>query len=213
MESRETEMLPEIWEPELTVVFVGTSAAAPSDTLGFYHLHPRDRFWELLALGGITPTQIISKQERKAMADGHANGSVSDPVRSMFILKKTSQLLRLGIGITDLNRKVAALNDKDKSARPAQEDIEQFLARNDRLKPKILAFVTIPEVFVDVFKSRYPACCDTPGLQPFRIGHSEVWLLGSTIASVRGEALEKQEDLFFALGERLSGLKADRAIV
>ncbi len=213
MESRETEMLPEIWEPELTVVFVGTSAAAPSDTLGFYHLHPRDRFWELLALGGITPTQIISKQERKAMADGHANGSVSDPVRSMFILKKTSQLLRLGIGITDLNRKVAALNDKDKSARPAQEDIEQFLARNDRLKPKILAFVTIPEVFVDVFKSRYPGCCDTPGLQPFRIGHSEVWLLGSTIASVRGEALEKQEDLFFALGERLSGLKADRAIV
>ena len=205
-------MLPEIWEPELTAVFVGTAAAAPSDTLGFYHLHPRDRFWELLALGGITPAQIISKQERKAMADGHANGSVSDPVRSMFVQKKTSQLLRLGIGITDLNRRVAALNDKDRSARPTQEDIERFLARVEQLNPKILAFVTIPEVFVDMFKKRYSGCCVTLGLQPFRMGPSEVWLVGSTIASVRGEALQKQEDAFFALGERLSGLKADGAI-
>ena len=115
------EMLPEIWEPELTVVFVGTAVTEPSDTLGFYHLHPRDRFWELLEVNSITPTRIISKQERKAMADGQANGSVSDPVRSMFIQKRTSQLLRLGIGLTDLNRRVVAFNDKDKAARPTPE--------------------------------------------------------------------------------------------
>ena len=212
MNHLENEMLPEIWEPELTVVFVGTAVTEPSDTLGFYHLHPRDRFWELLEISGIAPTRIISKQERKAMADGHANGSVSDPVRSMFIQKRTSQLLRLGVGLTDLNRRVVALNEKDKAARPNQEDLQQFIVKAEKLNPKILALVTAPEIFVDVFKSRYPGCCDTPGMQPFRVGHSEVWLLGSTIASVRGEALEKQEDVFFALGERLSGLKADKAI-
>jgi len=204
-------MLPEIWEPELTVVFVGTSAAAPSDTLGFYHLHPRDRFWELLEIGGITPTRIISKQERKAIADGHANGSLSDPVRSMFIQKKTSQLLRLGIGLTDLNRRVIALNDKDTAARPTQEDIHQFIVKDEKLKPKVLAFVTSPEIFVALFKGRYPGVCGTLGLQPVKLGNSEVWLLGSTKGLARGEALGRQEDAFFALGERISALKEEAA--
>jgi G:T/U-mismatch repair DNA glycosylase len=205
-------MLPEIWEPELTVVFVGIAVTEPSDTLGFYHLHPRDRFWELLETGGITPTRIISKQERKAMADGHANGSVSDPVRSMFIQKRTSQLLRFGIGLTDLNRRVVALNEKDKAARPTPEDIQQFIVKDEKLNPKILAFVTSPEVFVEVFKSRYPGVCSTLGLQPFRIGNSEVWLLGSTNGLLRGEALESQEDAFFALEERMSALKEEAGI-
>lgn len=205
-------MLPEIWEPNLMVVFVGTAVAELSDTLGFYHLHPRNRFWELLEVGGITATRIITKEERKALTDGHANGSLSDPVRSMFTQKKTSQLLRLGIGLTDLNRRVVAGSDKDKSARPTQEDIEQFIVKDEKLKPKILAFVTSPEIFVEVFKSRYPGVCATLGLQPIRIGNSEVWLLGSTSALVRGEALERQEDAFFALGERFSALKEETAI-
>ena len=95
-------MLPEIWEQGMTLVFVGVAVTEPSDTLGFYHLHPRDRFWEMLELGGIT------SQERKALAEGHAQGSLSDPVRSMFIEKKTSQLVRIGIGLTDVNRRVGA---------------------------------------------------------------------------------------------------------
>jgi G:T/U-mismatch repair DNA glycosylase len=200
-------MLPEIWEPELMAVFVGTAVTEPSDTLGFYHLHPRDRFWELLEIAGITPTRMISKQERKAITDGHAHGSLSDPVRSMFIQKRTSQLLRLGIGLTDLNRRVVALNDKDKAARPTQEDIQQFIVNNEKLNPKILAFVTSPETFVEAFKSRFPGACGTLGLQPVTIGNAEIWLLGSTGGVVRGEALGRQEDAFFALGERISGLK------
>jgi G:T/U-mismatch repair DNA glycosylase len=184
-------MVPEIWEQGLMVVFVGTAVTEPSDTLGFYHLHPRDRFWELLEVSG------------------HANGSVSEPVKSMFIQKRTSQALRLGIGLTDLNRRVVAPNDKDKAARPTQEDIQEFIVKDKKLNPKILAFVTSPEVFVEVFKNRYPGACSTLGLQPFRIGNSEVWLLGSTSGLVRGEALGRQEDAFFALGERISVLKEE----
>ena len=140
-------MLREIWEPDLPVVFVGTAVDELSDTLGFYHLHPRNRFWELLEIGGITPTRIITPSERKALADGHARGSLSDPVRSMFIQKKTSQLLRLGIGLTDLNRRVIAIDDKDKAARPTEEDIQQFIARVPVLNSKVLAFVTKPDLF------------------------------------------------------------------
>jgi len=202
-------MLPEIWESHLTVVFVGTAVAEPSETLGFYHLHARDRFWELLELGGITPSRIIAAQERKALTDGHTNGSLSDPVRSIFTQKKTSQLLRLGIGLTDLNRRVVATSDKDKSARPNEEDIVQFIAKGEKLSPKILAFVTSPETFVELFKSRYAGACDTLGLQPFRIGNAEAWLLGSPSTSFRGEALTRQEDAFFALGERISILKQE----
>jgi G:T/U-mismatch repair DNA glycosylase len=205
-------MLPEIWEPGLVVVFVGTAVAEVSDTLGFYHLHSRNRFWELLEIGGITPTRIITPQERKALADGHASGSLSDPVRSIFTQKKTSQLLRLGIGLTDLNRRVLASSDKDKSARPTQEDIQKFIVKDEKLNPRVLAFVTSPEIFVEVFKSRYPGACRTLGVQPFTIGNSEVWLLGSPSGLVRGEALSRQEDAFFALGERISALKGETAI-
>jgi G:T/U-mismatch repair DNA glycosylase len=44
-------MLPEILKPDLTVIFVGAAVTELSETLGFYHLHPKDRFWELLAIG------------------------------------------------------------------------------------------------------------------------------------------------------------------
>jgi G:T/U-mismatch repair DNA glycosylase len=202
----EVEMLSEIWEPQLKVVFAGTAVADPSDKLGFYHLHPRDRFWELLALGGITPQPIITRQERKALADGHAKGNLSEPIRAMFTLKKTSQLLRLGIGLSDLNRRIVATSDKDKIARPSHEDIEQFIAKCGKLQPKIVAFTMSPDIFVELFTTLSPGACKTLGLQPFTIGGSEVWLLGSTSLVLRGEALTMQEDTFFALGERISDL-------
>jgi len=204
-------MLREIWEPDLPVVFVGTAVDELSDTLGFYHLHPRDRFWELLEIGGITPARIITPSERKALAEGHARGNLSDPVRSMFIQKKISQLLRLGIGLTDLNRRVIAIDDKDKAARPTEEDIQQFIARVPLLNPRVLAFVAKPDLFVELFTSRYTRATATLGLQPFTMGNAEVWLLGSPGGLPRGEALTKQEDAFLALGERLVALKEETA--
>lgn len=202
-------MLPEIWEPNLTVVFVGTTVVEPSDTIGFHHLHPRDRFWELLALGGITPQRIITSQERKALSEGHARGNVSDPVRSMFLQKKTSQLLKLGIGITQLNRRVAVGSEKDKSARPSLDDIHQFITRVEELKPAILAFITDLDLFVGLFKNRYPGVSEALGLQSFSIGPSDVWLLGSTTKMLRGEALTKQEDAFFEMGEAIAALRGE----
>jgi G:T/U-mismatch repair DNA glycosylase len=197
-------MVKEIWEPDLKVLFVGMAADEVSDKLGFHHLHPRDRFWELLEISGLTPKRVITASERKAMAEGQAQGSVSDPIRSMFIEKKTSQLLKLGIGLFDLNRRAVATNDKDKAARPTGEELQQFVARVMQLEPKSLAFVIRPELFVAVFSPDFPGATGILGLQSFKIGKAEVWLLGSTSAVLRGESLKLQEDAFFALGERLT---------
>jgi G:T/U-mismatch repair DNA glycosylase len=202
-------MVQEIWEPGLKAVFVGTAVTELADTLGFPHLHPKDRFWELLVVGGISPTLIITPQERKALAEGHAKGNVSDPIRSMFIQKRTSQVLKLGVGLTDLNRRVLAASEKDKSARPVQADVEEMIGRAEKLKPAILAFVIPPELFVELFKNRHANVSGALGLQPFRIVDSEVWLLGSTTAVFRGEALNAQEDAFFALGEHLAALTGE----
>lgn len=200
-------MLNEILQADTTVVFVGTVVDEVSDGIGFYYLHPRNRFWELLEIGGITPQRIITSAERKALAEGHARGNVSEPVRLMFLQKKTSQLQRLGIGIAVLNRRTVVSNEKDKNARPNDSDVLELIDRVAEANAKALAFVVRADLFVDLFKTRFPGATATLGTQPFRIGKSEVWLLGSPAEMLRGEALTKQEDAFFALGERLSTLK------
>jgi hypothetical protein len=70
-------MIHEVWEPDMTVVFVATAVLELSEKLGFSHLHSGDRFWELLETGGITPNRVITSQEREALAEGHAAGSLS----------------------------------------------------------------------------------------------------------------------------------------
>ena len=200
-------MIPSIWPNDLTVLFVGTVVSDLSDTIGFYHINTKDRLWELLENSDITPNRVIKKDECKAMIDGYKFGSVSEPVRLMFIEKKTSQLLKLGIGLTDLNRRMIAANEKDKAVRPNEDDVRDFVAKVGELTPRVLAFIMNPDIFVDSFKSRHPDANTTLGLQPFKVGSSEVWLLGSTTAMLRGEALTQQEDAFFALGERVEAIK------
>jgi G:T/U-mismatch repair DNA glycosylase len=202
-------MLNEIWQPDLTVVFVGTVVDEVSDSIGFHYLHPRNRFWELLEIGGITPQRMITSSERKALAEGHARGNVSDPVRVMFFQKKTSQLLRLGIGISTLNRRTVVNNEKDKNARPNDNDVLELIDKATEANARVLAFVTRADHFVDLFKTRFSDATATLGMQPFRIGNAEVWLLGSPAEMLRGEALTRQEDAFFALGERISTLKKE----
>lgn len=203
----ESGLFPDIWEPGLNAVFVSAVVDEQSHTFGFHHLHPRDRFWELLEISSITPARVISAGERKALAEGHAKGNVSEPVRAIFIQKKTSQILRAGIGVTALNRRIAAKNEKDNATQPTVDDVEEFIERTQELAPRVVGFVIIPEVFTSLFKPRYPDAQPAPGVQPFRIGDAEVWLLGSTVASLRGEALLKQEDVFLSLGERIQTLR------
>ena len=196
-------MLPEVWEPGMSVLFVAAAVDEVSATLGFRHMHPRSRFWELLETAGLTEGRAITKEERKALEKGHREGSLSDPVRSMFFMKKTSLLLRRGIGLSELNRRVAAAGEKDKAAAPTGEDVASFRARVDDLKPAIVALIMPVETVIECFPEQ-PGDAVAPGPQPWKIGGAEVWVLGSTTARVRGDAATRQEDAFFALGERVT---------
>jgi len=198
-------MLPEIWEPGLNVLFAAAAVDEVSATLGFRHMHPRSRFWELLETAGLTEGRAITKEERKALEKGHREGSLSDPVRSMFFMKKTSLLLRRGVGLTELNRRLAAAGEKDKAAAPTGEDIAAFRARVHDLKPAIVALVMPVETVMECFPEHRDDA-PAPGQQTWKIGEAEVWVLGSTTALVRGEAATRQEDAFFALGERVTAL-------
>ena len=204
-------MLPEIWEPGLFVVFVASAVDQASAALGFRHMHPRSRFWELLATGGITGERVVTKGDRKALEQGHREGSLSDPVRSMFFMKKTSLLLRQGIGLTELNRRMAVAGDKDRAAMPTEDDIRAFTGGVADRKPAIVAFVIPPETMVACFPAQAADSAAMPGPLPWKIGQSEVWTLGSTTALIRGEAATRQEDAFFALGERVTALRGQAA--
>ena len=204
-------MLEEIWEHDAFALFVGLAAIEPSPTLGFHLLHPKDRFWELLELASITSTRIITKEERKAMAEGHARGNITDPVRQIFLLKKTSQLLRQGIGITYLNPNAGTETEKDKGARPSVTDIQTFLDGCASKPARLLGFLCDGALFADLFGNRFPPATGLLGKQGWMIGSSEVWFLGSPQASLKGEALLAQEDLFYAFGERLAAIREEAA--
>lgn len=200
-------MLEDIWPADLSVLFVGLVATEPSPTLGFHHLHPRDRFWELLELSSISAGRVISKEERKAMAEGHARGSITDPVRQIFLQKKTSQLVRQGIGLTYLSPASGCTTEKEKNARPTGDDVRRFLEGCAVRPPRMIGFVLDGPAFEEILRPLFPALTSVPGQQKFTIGSSEVWLLGSTQVALKGEALLAQEDLFFACGERRATLR------
>jgi G:T/U-mismatch repair DNA glycosylase len=200
-------MLQEIMQPGLSVVFVDTVVTALWDTLGFYHLHKRDRFWELLMIGGITSGTLVTPAEAKALEDGHRSGNLTDPVRMLFIEKKTGQLQRLGIGLAQLNRRVTPESERDPEGRPTADDVAKFSRRVELNRPRILAFVTPPEIFESAFGAGPSRVSVRPGLQPAPLCGTEAWYLGPVSFKPRGEAAAKQEDFFFALGERLEALK------
>jgi double-stranded uracil-DNA glycosylase len=197
-------MLPEILIQNLRVVFVGTTVPEISDDLGFYYLSPKNRFWEMLDYARITPTVIVSQSDRKALADAKHTGVLDDRYKQFFFESKESALLKLRIGLTDLNRRRVFSKDDDPSAVPTIEDMQKFIKKVEKYRPKIVAFVTGPDLFDKCFKGLYPSATGERGKQAFSIGDSEVWLLGSTSGRVKDT--EAMEQAFDDLADRLAAL-------
>jgi G:T/U-mismatch repair DNA glycosylase len=197
-------MLPEILIQNLRVVFVGTSVAEPSDELGFYHLGPKNRFWEMLEYAGLSPTPVVAAQDRKALVNAKHTGVLSDVYKQFFFEKKESMLLKLRIGLTDLNRRRVVSKDDDASAEPTPDDMQKFVKKMEKFRPMIVAFVTPVDTFEKCLKPLYPSASRERGKQDFLIGSSEVWLLGST--SGRTKDAEALEQVFDDLAGRLTAL-------
>ncbi|MBI4548474.1 MAG: mismatch-specific DNA-glycosylase [Ignavibacteriae bacterium] len=200
-------MLSEILAQNLSVVFVGTTVSETSDELGFYYLGPNNRFWFLLEYAGITPMSVVSLSERKVLVDAKKDRVLNEMYKKLFFEKKEAQLLKHRIGLTDLNRRRVVSNDDDPAAEPIMDDIQKFVRKVEKYRPKIIAFVTKMEIFENCFKPLYPSVNRQRGKQDFLIGNSEVWLLGSTGGRVKDtDALEQ---VFEDLAERLSHLEKE----
>lgn len=196
-------MLPEILMQNLRVVFVGTTISETSDELGFYYLGPNNRFWFLLEYAGITPTSVVSPSERKVLFDAKKDRVLNEMYKKLFFEKKETELLKHRIGLTDLNRRRVISNDDDPAAEPTMDDIQKFVRKVEKYRPKLVAFVTSMEIFENCFKRLYPSVNRQRGKQDFLIGHSEVWLLGSTGGRVKDT--EGLEQVFEDLATRLGG--------
>lgn len=194
-------MLPEILLQNLNVVFVGTAVTETSDELGFYYLGTKNRFWDMLAYSGISPTLIISESDRKALVDAKHTGVLTDVYKQFFFEKKESALEKLRIGMTDINRRLIVSNEDDPAAKPNPDDIQKFIRKMEKYQPKTIAFVIKMEAFEDIFKKLYPTVSRLRGKQDFKIGTSEVWLLGSTGGRIKDA--DAQEAVFDDLAMRI----------
>ena len=123
----------------------------------------------------------------------------------MFLEKKVSGLLRLSIGLTDLNRREAVSSDKDPRAKPNEGDVQDFMRKVEKLRPKALGFTTSVDIFDNCFKPLYPEATGNRGQQSFKIHESEVWLLGSTSGRVKDA--EAREEAFVQFATFLSTLE------
>jgi len=203
-------MLKEILIQKLRVVFVGTTVAEISDELGFYYLTPKNRFWEMLEYANITPALVISPSDRKALVGAKQTGILDDLYKQFFFEKKESTLLKLRIGLTDLNRRLVVSKDDDPAAESTPDDIQKFVKKIEKYKPKIVAFVTSVEIFEKCFKRLYPSANHQRGKQDFMIGNSECWLLGSTSGRVKDT--DAMEQVFSDLADRLGSLEKEGPI-
>ena len=197
-------MIPEILIQNLHVVFVGTTVSEIADELGMYYVNPKNQFWPMLEYSRLTPTMIVSESDRKALADAKHSGVLNDVYKQFFFEKKESALLKCHIGLTDLNRRLVVANDDEPSAEPTPDDLQKFVKKIEKFKPKIVAFVTKVEIFEKCFKPLYPSANRQRGKQDFLIGSSEVWLLGSTSGRVKDR--ESLEQVFEDLAERVNVL-------
>lgn len=106
-------MLPDYLEPELDVVFVGTSVATASANQGHYYSGPGNKFWEFLWEAGLTGERLL-------------------------VPEQDATVCTYGIGLTDVVKGRASSSDN--LLRASDYDVSSFLEKIARYTPRVVAF-------------------------------------------------------------------------
>ena len=109
----ETQILPDVLQPGLALVFCGTAAGKRSAAERAYYAHPGNLFWRALYEAGLTPR--------------------------LFAPAEFPLLPQFGIGLTDLAKRHSG-ND-DELPRDAF-DVPALHAKIERYAPRLLAFTS-----------------------------------------------------------------------
>ncbi len=105
------DILPDVLEPGLRVVFCGTQAGAASARRGAYYAGPGNKFWPVLHQIGLVPERLQPEEFRT--------------------------LLRYRIGLTDVAKRTSG---PDSALRGDHFDLAGFVERIAANRPCILAF-------------------------------------------------------------------------
>ncbi|KRE08859.1 hypothetical protein ASE61_04745 [Bosea sp. Root670] len=105
------DILPDILEPGLRVVFCGTQAGAVSARRGAYYAGPGNKFWPVLHEIGLVPVRLWPEE--------------------------FATLPRYGIGLTDVAKRSSG---PDSALRGGHFDVAGFTARIAANRPRFLAF-------------------------------------------------------------------------
>ena len=105
--------LPDIIAPGLDLLFVGFNPSVYSAQRGHYYARPGNRFWYLLALGGLTPRRYAPEEDWA--------------------------LLDLGIGITDLCP-IPTPSIADVPRAVAEGGRGALTAKGERYAPRVVSF-------------------------------------------------------------------------
>lgn len=147
-------MLPDVLAPNLGVVFCGTAAGHRSASIGHYYAGRGNRFWQTLCDIGLTPRLLHPHED--------------------------AEVLKHGIGLTDLAKGVAGMDREIASAAFAPERLRLVL---DEWRPRRIAFtsITAARIGLGLQGRLVPGLihtADFPGV--------EIWALPSPSGAARG---------------------------
>ena len=107
------DVLPDVLDYGLAVVFCGTAASKVSAASGAYYANPGNGFWQALFSAGMTPR--------------------------LFAPEEFGELLALRIGLTDLAKRAIG---SDSELQESDFDAAAFSAKIERYQPQIVAFTS-----------------------------------------------------------------------
>src|ERR1700694_732118 len=110
----EHQLLPDVLQPGLKVVFCGTAAGRASAELGCYYAHHNNKFWSVLAETGLTDRKLKPNE---------------------FI-----ELIKFGIGLTDLCKDAAG---SDREIQPKTAHRASLKQKISAVEPAFLAFTSL----------------------------------------------------------------------
>jgi TDG/mug DNA glycosylase family protein len=135
----------DVLAPGLRVLFCGINPGLWSAAVGHHFARPGNRFWPALHLGGFTPRLLAPDEE--------------------------AELLRLGLGITNLVERATA-GAADLGAAELRAGAARLTAKVAAARPR-----TVAVLGVGAYRTALDRPKATVGPQPDRIGGSAAWLL------------------------------------